>query len=267
MTSDDYVLGTHDDEIARLEFQHAVWRERALEAWQRAGIAPGHTVIDLGCGPGFAALDLADRVGPTGRVIALDRSQRFLDSLARRADRLPIEPRACELDVDELPARDADAAWARWVFCFVERPRELITRVARALRPGGVFVAHEYFDYATWRAAPRDPDIESFVAEVMASWRAHHGEPDIALDLVGWLADAGFELTSVRPIVDVVPPSSQRWIWMRRFGEVGLQRLVELGRVTPARAAEIAGAWTRCEARAGIHMVTPGVLEIVAVRR
>src|SRR5678815_5381538 len=86
---DEYVLGTHDAEIVRLEHQHRVWRPAALEAWRRAGLSHGQTVIDLGCGPGFAAVDLAEAVGPTGRVIALDKSSRFLQ-LATRHDRPQI---------------------------------------------------------------------------------------------------------------------------------------------------------------------------------
>jgi len=77
----DYVLGTGDEEIARLGVQHRVWRARAIDAWRRAGIAAGQTVVDVGCGPGYASLDLAELVGSSGRVIAIDRSQRFLAAL------------------------------------------------------------------------------------------------------------------------------------------------------------------------------------------
>src|SRR5215475_13462482 len=77
----DYILGTHDEEISRLALQHRVWRPRALDAWQRAGFTVGQTLLDLGCGPGSAALDLAEIVGPSGSVIAVDRSRRFLDAL------------------------------------------------------------------------------------------------------------------------------------------------------------------------------------------
>jgi SAM-dependent methyltransferase len=265
----DYVLGTHDEEIARLELQHGVWRARALEAWQRARIGPGHTVLDLGCGPGFAALDLADTVGAAGRVIALDRSRRFLDVLERACAARGIrnvEARACDLDADELPA-GADAAWSRWVFSFVERPRELLARVARALRAGGAFVAHEYCDYAAWRAAPRDAAVEDFVARVMASWRARGGEPDIGPALLGWMPELGLEAASVRVIVEVAAPGSPHWEWLQRFAEVGLQRLVELDEVSAEQGAALAAAWAACAARPGVQMITPAVLEIVAVRR
>src|SRR5206468_8251332 len=82
----DYILGTHDEELERLGLQHRVWRPRALDAWRRAGITAGQTVLDVGCGPGYAALDLAEIVGPSGRVVALDRSRRFLDALERSRD-------------------------------------------------------------------------------------------------------------------------------------------------------------------------------------
>jgi hypothetical protein len=65
------------------------------------------------------------------------------------------------------------------------RPRELLARIAAALRPDATFVVHEYFDYGTWRASPRTPELEEFVAAVQTSWRKRGGEPDIALDLLG----------------------------------------------------------------------------------
>ena len=85
MAERDYVLGTHDDEIYRLGFQHRVWRPRALDAWARARIGDGCKVIDFGAGPGFATMDLAEMVGPNGQVHALERSRRFLDTLEAQA--------------------------------------------------------------------------------------------------------------------------------------------------------------------------------------
>src|SRR5688572_24204589 len=86
MTEDrDYLLGTHDAEVRRLGHQHRVWRPRVLDAWRRAGIKTGSTVIDAGSGPGWASLDLAEIVGDTGRVIALERSARFSEIMMSSA--------------------------------------------------------------------------------------------------------------------------------------------------------------------------------------
>ena len=71
----DYVLGTHDKELARLGLQHRVWRPVVLDCWQRAGITVGKRVLDIGSGPGYAAVDLAKIVGQTGEVVAIERSK------------------------------------------------------------------------------------------------------------------------------------------------------------------------------------------------
>jgi ubiquinone/menaquinone biosynthesis C-methylase UbiE len=131
--NDDYVLGTHDEEVTRLGLQHRVWRSRALDAWRRAGFRTGQTLIDVGCGPGWASLDLAEIVGPGGRIVAIDRSRRFLDVLERaRTDRHLSQIEVVELDLDEsrLPAVGADGAWARWAFAFLREPRRLLEHVA-----------------------------------------------------------------------------------------------------------------------------------------
>jgi SAM-dependent methyltransferase len=265
----DYVLGTHDDEIARLALQHRVWRPRALDAWRRAGFTVGQTLLDIGCGPGHASLDLAEIVGPSGRIVAIDRSRRFLDTLeATRLRRGLNNITTLELDLDAegLPAVAADGAWARWVFAFVKHPRDLLARVCRALKPGGVLVVHEYFDYATWRVTPRSPEIEEFVKVVMESWRADGGEPDIGLDLPIWLEELGFETKSLHPIIDVVPASNFVWQWPTAFVQVGLRRLVDLGHLTAERAIAISEALAASEAAPHTLMVTPAVLEIIAVR-
>jgi len=266
----EYVLGTHDEEILRLGLQHRVWRPRALDGWRRAGFSTGQTIIDVGCGPGYASLDLAEIVGASGKVIAIDKSRRFLDSLeAARRNRGLTNIVSHELDLNEaqLPDVKADGAWTRWVYAFVKHPRELLARVAESLRPGGVYVIHEYIDYSTWRLAPRLPELEEYVAAVMESWRADGGEPDIGLELPSWLRELGFELQTLNPIVDIVPASNYVWEWPKAFIEVGMKRLVDLGRLRQQRASEILAAFAAAEAKPNTLMITPTVLEIIAVRR
>jgi SAM-dependent methyltransferase len=269
-SANDYVLGTHDDEIERLGLQHRVWREHALEAWRSAGIGPGQTVLDVGCGPGYASLDLAELVGPSGLVMAIDKSERFLRVLEttcheQRMDN--ITTHSADLDAGEFPEVIADRAWCRWVFAFVKNPRAVLARMAAALRPEGIIVLHEYFDYATWRAAPRCSELEEFVSAVMASWRDNGGEPDIALSLPRWLEELGFEIRGARPIVDIVQRDHPKWAWLASFVEVGRGRLVDLGYLSPSRAESIWRAFTTLQSTPGARMITPGVLEIVAARR
>jgi SAM-dependent methyltransferase len=267
LSEKDYVLGTEDAEVERLGVQHLVWRPRAADAWRRAGFTTGQHLIDIGCGPGYATVDLAAIVGATGRITAVDQSARFLERVAVRAASAGltnIERIHRDLDSDALPRVGADGAWCRWVFAFLNRPRELLAGISDALKPGAALAIHEYFNYASWRLTPREPDFEEFVQVVMSSWRASGGEPDIGLDLLSWLPLHGFRIEEVRPIIDIVAPDDFIWRWPSTFVEVGVSRLAALGHFSSQRAAEVKELFRRAQAAPDTRMVTPGVVEIIA---
>jgi SAM-dependent methyltransferase len=266
----DYVLGTHDDEVERLGVQHSVWRPRANDAWQRACFTSGQTIVDVGCGPGYATLDLSELVGPTGRVVAVDRSRRFLDVLeAKRVAREIDNITLVESDLDEatFPAGAADGAWCRWVLAFVPRPRQLLERIAHGLKRGGAFVSHEYFDYGLWRSLPHSALFEEFVSATISNWRRSGGEPNVGLEVPRWLEQLGFEIESVRPLVFVISPHDYMWQWPTSFMQVGLKRLVDLGAIDPGRAPLLGQAMHDIANAKDVRMITPGLLEVIARKR
>jgi SAM-dependent methyltransferase len=247
-----------------------VWRPRMLDACRRAGVTVGRIAVDLGCGPGYATLDLAEIVGSAGHVHAIDRSERFLAALGARMRAQGIahvSTYGCDLDEDEWPELHADLLWCRWVAAFVRRPRAFVDRMRSLVRPGGRVVMHEYLDYSAWRLLPDAPEFEAFVVAVMATWRQAGGEPNIGRDLPGWLEEAGFRVDDLRPITDVVSPADFIWQWSRAFVEVGLERLVAIGAMTEPRAAEIWREFLAREALPHTRISSPTVLEILATRR
>jgi SAM-dependent methyltransferase len=263
----DYVLGTHDEEIARLGLQHRVWRARVLECWRRAGITIGSCVMDVGCGPGYATADLAEIVGPSGEIFAVERSERFLNFNRQRCTALGltnVKFREVDLMEDSLGSGNFDAAWCRWVACFVSSPEKLVREIAGALRPGGVAIFHEYSDYRTFKLAPRRPAQESFVDEVMASWRANGGEPNIGLALPALFQKAGLRLIEVRPHVLTVRPDEFEWQWAASFIGINLDRLRELGRVTADWTESVRREFAEAEADPETILTTPLFLELIA---
>jgi protein-L-isoaspartate O-methyltransferase len=269
MTDRDYVLGTHDEEIERLGLQHMVWRPWMLAAWRRAAITRGSRVLDIGAGPGYATADLAEIVGAAGEVLGLERSARFAAAgRARAASRGFSNVRIEEIDLmaATIPAGGFDAAWCRWVACFVSSPATLVSGIAAALKPGGVAVFHEYGDYASWRMLPPRPPIDRFVIEVMASWRDAGGEPDIGLALPSLLTQCGFAVRQVRPLVFATQPSDLVWQWPAAFLRAGATRLQALGRLTAAQVDAIVGEFDTAEGDASTCMMTPLVLEIIAAK-
>jgi SAM-dependent methyltransferase len=270
MTERAYVLGTDDEEIERLGVQHGVWREWMLSAWRRAGIASGARVIDVGAGPGFATVDLADLVGPSGAVLGVERSSRFAAAARRRCAGRGLENvRIEEVDLmlDPIPAAPPfDAAWCRWVACFVSSPERLLGSISSALRPGGVAVFHEYGDYASWRLMPPREAMPRFVDAVMASWRAAGGEPDVGLKLPALLGETGFRVRHIRPLVFTVGPADALWRWPAAFLQSAADRLSRQGYLSAVDAAAIAEALHELERDASAVMMTPLVLEIIAAK-
>jgi SAM-dependent methyltransferase len=263
----DYVLGTNEEEIERLGLQHRVWRPTTLECWRRAGITIGSRVIDVGCGPGYATIDLAELVGRKGQVFAFERSPRFLKiAQAAVAARGLANVRFCQADLmqDSLGETCCDFAWCRWVACFVPDPQKLVKKISGALRRGGAAIFHEYIDYKTWRFAPRRPAHESFVEEVMASWRANGGEPDVAALLPPWLKKAGLRMIDIRPRVLTISPNDYAWQWPASFIESNLARLRELGRVTAEWAESVRKEFAEAQADKSTICITPLFVEIIA---
>lgn len=266
----EYVLGTHDDEVARLGLQHRAWRGPAYALWDRAAFGPGQTLIDLGAGPGHAAVDLAHIVGPGGRVIAVDQSRRFLDHIesTKRALGLPwIETIEADAQTLALPKEVADGAYCRWVFSFVPDPQAVVAGIARALKPGGVFALQEYVYYRALQLLPPDPIVDRIKDAVDQSFRRRGSDPDAAGRLPGILARHGFDVTMLHPLHRLARPGTMLWRWPTSFFENYLPLLVRGGDITAAEAARFFEVWRERSADPHAFFLTPPMVDIVAVKR
>lgn len=265
----DYVLGTGNEELNRLGLQHDVWKPYVLECWKRAGISRGQKVIDVGAGPGFASVDLAEIVGEKGQVYSMERSGNFtksISSLISNGNYNNIKIYELDLISDDLPEIKVDFTWCRWVASFVSDPQKLIQKLSKTLNKGGVSIFFEYCDYSTWRLAPQNVIFESFVTEVMKSWRSSAGEPDIALILPTLLINSGYTIHSVKPHIFCIRPDEYIWKWPSSFIEINLDRLLELGKVTYEWTIEVRNELKKAENNPITYMITPMVLEIIAIK-
>ena len=266
-TDRDYVLGTHEEELARLGLQHRVWRPVVLDCWQRAGITVGKRVLDVGAGPGYAAVDLAEIVGATGEVVALERSQNFVRAMeeACRARSLTnVKIHELDLMAGELPRGNYDFSWCRWVMSFVSDPAMLIRKLGDVMPKGSVAIFHEYGHYETWHFFPRLPNQERFREHVIETWRESGGEPDGAVPLATLLPANGFTIRSARPHLFCVRPTDYMWQWPATFIETYLPRLIEMGRINEEFADQVRDELAKAEKNQNAIMITPLVLEIIA---
>jgi ubiquinone/menaquinone biosynthesis C-methylase UbiE len=121
--------------------------EHPAQVLEALALKPGDVVADLGAGSGYFTFRMAPKVGPTGKVLAVDIQQAMLDKLRSRAASL----KATNVEVIQgtetdphLPANSVDVVLFVDVYHELSYPFEVMTKVRDALKPGGRVVFVEY---------------------------------------------------------------------------------------------------------------------------
>lgn len=268
-----YVLGTGDDELQRLGLQHRLWADAAHAAYRRAGITIGQRVLDVGSGPGFAAFDLAQLVTRQGAVVAVDESAPFLTHLEQQAHTRELpQLRARQGDVQrlgEVLGNEApfDLAYARWVLCFVSDPAAVVAGVAAALRPGGRFIVHDYFNYGAMTLAPRHPSHDRAVQATITAWRQRGGDPDVVGKLPLLLDAAGFTVEHLDVHQRIARGTDSMFAWMDTWWHTFVPKLVGMALMTAVEAADLLAELTRRRGDPHHFAHCPPVYEVIARKR
>lgn len=116
------------------------------------GVREGWRCLDVGAGGGSVTRMLAERVGSTGSVLAVDLDTGLLDALA--SDR--VEVRRLDVMSDELPEAAFDLVHARLLLMFLSPRLAALDRLVNAARPGG-WVASIAPDFNTVALSPSRP--------------------------------------------------------------------------------------------------------------
>ncbi len=147
---------------ARLDRTYAAPEIVEQRARTRAALRarPGERGLDLGCGPGFLACELAGEVGPAGRIVALDASADMLVRARQRAVREGVAERCRFVQADAAAPALRDAAFdfvvAVQVYLYVAAIERALAEAARVLRPGGrLVVVDTDWDSFVWLTADR----------------------------------------------------------------------------------------------------------------
>src|SRR2546430_3551958 len=143
-------------EIAQvMSFHGAQWLERAERVDEERPelvlaaleLRPGMTVADIGAGTGYYSWRMAQRVGASGTVYAVDIQREMIKLLERQMSRrgaANVKPVLGELTDPGLPPGSIDLALMVDVYHEFEYPYEMLTAIVRALKPGGRLVFVEF---------------------------------------------------------------------------------------------------------------------------
>lgn len=105
-------------------------------------VSTGQVAADLGCGAGFYTLALAERVGPTGKVYAVDFDERCIRALEEKVEQggySHIETHATSAsNLPFIPDASVDFVLANGLLCsMTDHRQEAVNEIKRILKPSG----------------------------------------------------------------------------------------------------------------------------------
>lgn len=166
---------TYDQLAQRYEkYCQKYWCKYGAQMVERLDIQPGQHVLDMAAGTGSSAIPAARRVGPAGKVTAVDSSRGMLELAAdkARAQGLHnIDVVVGDMRTAELPLAHFDHVVSAFGLFFVRDMPSLVTRFWNLVRPGGSLTI------AVWGT--------QFLAPVHGHWRTvmQQARPDIKVEL------------------------------------------------------------------------------------
>jgi ubiquinone/menaquinone biosynthesis C-methylase UbiE len=194
-----YALGHSEQELQRLSRQGQALGPFTRQLFEEAGISRGMCVLDVGCGSGDVAFLAADLVGPSGKVVGVDRERRAVDWANSRANSQGatnvtfVEGDPAEMEFDQK----FDAIVGRLVLMYYPDPVCALRKLRQHVRPEGLIVFQE-MDMANARSLPVAPVFERSVTWIKQTLDATGARTQLGLELYPVFVQAALPGPSMR---------------------------------------------------------------------
>jgi len=217
----DYTLAMSDAEVARYRMMAASALRLETAQLRAAGVVPGAVVADVGCGPAAMTVELAAEVGPTGRIIGIERDEHALAtarSLVEQSGVTNVEVRAGTAVETGIEPGSVNMAMMRHVLAHNGgHEQSIVDHLATLPRAGGSVYLVDV-DLTAFRIVDADPELDD-LSEKYARFHAMRGnDPRVGLRLSHLLRAAGLELASFTGSYTIIdaPPGMRPPAWAAR---------------------------------------------------
>jgi SAM-dependent methyltransferase len=233
-----YAPGHSQRELERLTHQAQAFEPFTRQLLQLVGITSGMRVLDVGSGSGDVAFLAAELVGSNGEVIGIDRATPAVEwATARARSRgagnvkfLVGDPAEMQFD------QPFDAVVGRLVLMYCPDPVDVVRKLIRRLRVGGLVVFQE-FDIEDCRSFPPAPTHTRATNWIKRSLAASGARLQLGLELFGMFRAAGLPEPSLR--MDTLIGGGLDCIGYQLIAEVVESLLPEIEKRQIATAAEV----------------------------
>ena len=197
----------------RFAQQTTMYQELSHIMVDLAGIEPGMTVLDLGCGTGVTTQAVLARLGERGRVFALDLSAAMLE--VARGQLSSAQVTFVQADAGDFAGRipkPVDRVVCNSVFWQFRHKPAVMTDLRRVLKPDGLFVFNAPEPYFIFKHIPRSRKV-GILFEQLAAERHGVGRQDMRTIEV-FLNNYGFELAQTK-MLERVRPGEESYLFMQ----------------------------------------------------
>jgi ubiquinone/menaquinone biosynthesis C-methylase UbiE len=190
----------------------------------------GDCVLDVGCGTGDDAREIAGLVGIKGRVIGIDPSEAMIAESKRRAEGsgLPVHFQCGDVRKMDFPDASFDRVRTDRVLMFVSEIEQALSEIRRVLRPSGLLVTSE-LDHGLHYT---DSVHHDTTAKIYAAFAEAQPQPRLGRGLARLLHQAGFQSVKSMPMV-LRPPYKT----FRRLFDGFLRSAIQRARLSEAEVA------------------------------
>jgi SAM-dependent methyltransferase len=204
----DYTLAISDVELSRYRMMAQGAQAAEADLWPLAGLVPGATVADVGCGPAAMSVVLAQTVGPAGKVVGVERDEPAL-AVARQVVASSgldnIELRAGSALDTALAAGSVDVVMCRHVLAHNgSQEQQIVDHLAMICRAGGTVYLVDV-DGTALRMLDADPDLTDLTDRYLEFHRRRGNDLLTGLRLGKLLAAAGLEVLVHRGRYHILP--------------------------------------------------------------
>ncbi len=193
-------------------------------------LAPGKSVLDVGCGTGDDVRLMADLVAPRGNVVGIDNSLAMINEANRRAKDANVAVDFRVLDAMKLPIADGtfDACRADRSLMHVPDSRQVLTEMRRVTKVGGRVVVFEV-DFETLTI---DADDRMLARKIGHTWCDGFKNGWLGRRMPRLFTELGFREISLTPHIMILTPG----MLLPLLGAATTERAVQNGTITPDEA-------------------------------
>ena len=174
----------HGNEPVRQSHQAKIMHEQSLHLLWEAGLRPGMSVLDFGCGTANLDFSIASMLGPGGKVLGVDCNPGLISLNRKRKQTVEDGNLFFRIGRAEnyTDIFQYDITFARFLVAHTAMPLKLVRNMQGLTRNYG-YIALEDVDISTMRAVPHNPELEVLKTLIKALVHYYGGDATIGSQL------------------------------------------------------------------------------------